>query len=160
MINLSKFNLVSLFDEVDKIFNIFVEENMPVECFGWRSWMIEKEIPKHSNGQLEKLHNKIGRDLKDKQSLYYEFKQVKDAFKDSITPPITLKNFRKECLGLPKKTFDYLIVMDVDRKTLGMYNWDCVDEASKLNDAGVTFKLKLSDVIQITSVPNTLSKLL
>ena len=49
--------------------------------------------------------------------------------------------------------------MDVDRKTLGMYDWDCVDEASKLNDAGVTFKLKLSDVIQITSVPNTLSKL-
>ena len=71
-----------------------------------------------------------------------------------------MKNFRKECLGLPKKTFDYLIVMDVDRKTLGMYDWDCVDEASKLNDAGVTFKLKLSDVIQITSVPNTLSKLL
>ena len=33
-------------------------------------------------------------------------------------------------------------------------------EASKFNDAGVTFKLKLSDVIQITSVPNTLSKLL
>ena len=160
MINLSKFNLVSLFDEVDKIFETFVKEHMSMECYGWRSWMIEKEMTKHSNGQLEKLHNQKGRDLKDNDSLYYEFKQVKDAFKDNITPPLTLKNFRGKCLGLPEKTFDYLIVMDVERTTLGMYDWDCVVEASKFNDAGVTFKLKLSDVIQITSVPNTLSKLL
>ena len=50
--------------------------------------------------------------------------------------------------------------MDVDRKMLGMYDWDCVDDACKLNDARVTVKLELSDAIQITSVPNSLSKLL
>tara|TARA_B100000282_G_scaffold7046_1_gene4916 strand:+ start:27 stop:509 length:483 start_codon:yes stop_codon:yes gene_type:complete len=160
MINLSKFNLVSLFDEVDKIFEKFVKDHMSMECYGWRSWMIEREMAKHSNGQLEKLYNQIGRDLKDNDSLYYEFKQVKDAFKDNVTPPFTLKNFRGKCLGLPEKTFDYLIVMDVNRKMLGMYDWDCVDEASKLNDASVTVKLELSDAIQITNVPNSLSKLL
>ena len=160
MINLSEFNLESLFKEVDKIFETFVKNHMSMECYGWRSWMIEKEITKHSNGQLEKLHNQKGRDLKDNDSLYYEFKQVKDAFKDNITPPLTLKNFRGKCLGLPEKTFDYLIVMDVDRKMLGMYDWDCVDDACKLNDARVTVKLELSDAIQITSVPNSLSKLL
>ena len=160
MINLSEFNLESLFKEVDKIFETFVKDHMSMECYGWRSWMIEKEITKHSNGQLEKLHNQKGRDLKDNESLYYEFKQCKDAFKDNITPVITLKNFRKQCLGFSKKTFDYLIVMDVDRKMLGMYDWDCVDDACKLNDARVTVKLELSDAIQITSVPNSLSKLL
>ena len=160
MINLSKFNLVPLFDGVDKIFEKFVKEHMSMECYGWRSWMIEREMARHSNGQLEKLHNQKGRDLKDNDSLYYEFKQVKDAFKDNVTPPFTLKNFRGKCLGLPEKTFDYLIVMDVDRKMLGMYDWDCVDEASKLNDASVTVKLELSDAIQITNVPNSLSKLL
>ena len=160
MINLSEFNLESLFKEVDKIFETFVKDHMPMECYGWRSWMIEKEIPKHSNGQLEKLHNQTGKDLKDSNSLYYEFKQVKDAFKDNTTPSIILKNFRGKCLGLSEKTFDFLIIMDVDRKMLGMYDWDCVDNASKLNDATVTVKLELSDAIQITSIPNGLSNLL
>ena len=160
MISLSKFNLETLFIEVDKIFKTFVEEKMPSECYGWRTWMIEKEIPKHSGGQLEKLHNQKGRDLKDNESLYYEFKQCKDAFKDNITPVITLKNFRKQCLGFSKKTFDYLIVMDVDRKMIAMYNWDYVDNVSQLNDAVVTVKLELSNAIETAFLPNPLSKLL
>ena len=159
MINLSEFNLESLFKEVDKIFETFVKDHMSMECYGWRSWMIEKEITKHSNGQLEKLHNQKGRDLKDNDSLYYEFKQVKDAFKDNITPPLTLKNFRGKCLGLPEKTFDYLIVMDVDRKMIAMYNWDYVDSVSQLNDAIVTVKLELSNAIETVCLPNSLSKL-
>ena len=133
---------------------------MPSECYGWRTWMIEKEIPKHSGDQLEKLHNQKGRDLKDNESLYYEFKQCKDAFKDNITPVITLKNFRKQCLGFSKKTFDYLIVMDVDRKMIAMYNWDYVDSVSQLNDAIVTVKLELSNAIETAFLPNPLSKLL
>ena len=159
MINLSEFNLESLFKEVDKIFETFVKDHMSMECYGWRSWMIEKEITKHSNGQLEKLHNQKGRDLKDNESLYYEFKQCKDAFKDNITPVITLKNFRKQCLGFSKKTFDYLIVMDVDRKMIAMYNWDYVDSVSQLNDAIVTVKLELSNAIETLCLPNSLSKL-
>tara|TARA_A100001388_G_C28367820_1_gene310980 strand:+ start:27 stop:509 length:483 start_codon:yes stop_codon:yes gene_type:complete len=160
MISLSKFNLETLFIEVDKIFETFVKDHMPVECYGWRSWMIESEIPKHSGGQLEKLHNQKGRDLKDTESLYYEFKQVKDAFKNNTTPEITLKNFRKECLGLSEKTFDYLIVMDVDRKMIAMYNWNYVESASQLNSATVTVKLELSNAIETACLPNSLSKLL
>ena len=160
MISLSKFNLETLFIEVDKIFKTFVEEKMPSECYGWRSWMIEKEISKQSGGQLEKLHNQKGRDLKDNESLYYEFKQCKDAFKDNITPVITLKNFRKQCLGFSKKTFDYLIVMDVDRKMIAMYNWDYIDSVSQLNDATVTVKLELFNAIETACLPNSLSKLL
>ena len=160
MIELSKFNLSLLFDEVDQIYKDFKEQHMPDECYGWRSWKIELALSKHSNGQLEKLHNQKGRDLKDSDSLYYEFKQVKNAFKKNTTPSIILKNFRGKCLGLPKKTFDYLILMDVDRKTLGMYDWDYVNRLSKLNDATVTVKLENCDAISMETAPNTLSILL
>tara|TARA_S200000501_G_scaffold344998_1_gene357277 strand:- start:49 stop:591 length:543 start_codon:yes stop_codon:yes gene_type:complete len=160
MINLSDFNLESLFEEVDKIFETYVKDHMPVECYGWRSWMIELALSKHSNGQLEKLHNQKGRDLRDIDSMYYEFKQVKDAFKDNTTPSIILKNFRGKCLGLSEKTFDFLIIMDVDRKMLGMYDWDYVNRLSKLNDATVTVKLELSNVIETVCLPNSLSNLL
>ena len=71
-----------------------------------------------------------------------------------------MKNFRGKCLGLPKKTFDYLILMDVDRKTLGMYDWDYVNRLSKLNDATVTVKLENCEAISMETVPNTLSTLL
>ena len=160
MIELSKFNLSLLFDEVDQIYKDFKEQHMPDECYGWRSWKIELALSKHSNGQLEKLHNQKGRDLRDIDSMYYEFKQVKDAFKDNTTPSIILKNFRGKCLGLSEKTFDFLIIMDVDRKMLGMYDWDYVNRLSKLNDATVTVKLENCEAISIETVPNTLSTLL
>ena len=160
MIDLGICNLSEFWEECDSIFEDFVVRKMPSECYGWRSWMIEKEISKQSGGQLEKLHNQKGRDLKDNESLYYEFKQCKDAFKGNITPVITLTNFRKQCLGFSKKTFDYLIVMDVDRKMIAMYNWDYIDSVSQLNDATVTVKLELSNAIETACLPNSLSKLL
>tara|TARA_Y100001938_G_C7857949_1_gene314129 strand:+ start:42 stop:530 length:489 start_codon:yes stop_codon:yes gene_type:complete len=160
MIELSKFNLSLLFDEVDQIYKNFEEQHMPDECYGWRSWKIELALSKHSGGQLEKLHNQKGRDLKDSDSLYYEFKQVKNAFKKNTTPTIILKNFRGKCLGLSKRTFDYLILMDVDRKTLGMYDWDYVNRSSIINDATITVKLEKCDAISMETAPNALSDLL
>ena len=162
MINFSDFNLTSLFKEVDGIFDKFNEEEMPCECYGWRSWMIEKTFAKHSNGKLIKLKNKNGRDFLslEKDGLSYEFKQVKDAFKNNITPSIVLKNFRGRCMGKSKKTFDYLIVMDVDRKILGMFDWEYVDTVSKVNDATITAQLSKEYAVQIETISNGLSDLL
>ena len=158
MIDFAKFNTPSLFDDVDKIFKEFKDQNMPSECYGWRSWRIEKTIEKHSNNQLIWV-DKRGYDFIS-GNVKYEFKQVKDAFKKITTPSITIKNYRGKCLGLSEKTFDYLIVMDVDRRMLAMYNWDYVSKVFKLNDANVTAVLELSEAIDVKLEPNGLSELL
>ena len=158
MIDFAKFNTPSLFDDVDKIFKEFKDQNMPAECYGWRSWRIEKTIEKHSNNQLEWV-DENGYDFIS-GNVKYEFKQVKDAFKKITTPSITIKNYRGKCLGLSEKTFDYLIVMDVDRRMLAMYNWDYVSKVSKVNDANVTAVLELSEAIEVKQKSNGLSELL
>ena len=151
MINLKSFDTKSFFQEVDEIFDEFARERMPPECYGWRSWKIEKSFVKHSNGSLTHLHSEKGRDFEDSQKLFYEFKQVKDAFKNTTTPDITTKNFYKECLGIPSKTFDYLIVFDADRKSIGMYDWEYINRKMKVNDAKITVKLEVSKAIEFLS---------
>jgi hypothetical protein len=77
MINLKKFDIKSFFKEVDEIFDEFKQEQMPSECYGWRSWRIERSFAKNSNGSLKHLHGEKGRDFKDIENCFYEFKQVK-----------------------------------------------------------------------------------
>ena len=159
MIDFEKFNLSLLFDDVDKTFKEFVDQNMPNQNLGWRSWKIEKALEKHSNNQLIWVKDKRGYDFIS-DNVKYELKQVKDAFEKITTPSITIKNYRGKCLGLSEKTFDYLIVMDVDRRMLAMYSWDYVSKVSKVNDANVTAVLELSEAIDVKLEPNGLSKLL
>jgi len=143
MISFKNFDTKSFFKEVDEIFNEFNQEQMPQECYGWRSWKIERAFVKHSNGSLKHLYNKKGKDFEDLNKLFYEFKQVKNAFKNTETPEITIKNFYKECLGISEKTFDYLIVFDAERKAIGIYDWEYVKDQMKVNDAKITVKLNL-----------------
>jgi hypothetical protein len=151
MINLKKFDIKSFFKEVDEIFDEFKQEQMPSECYGWRSWRIERSFAKNSNGSLKHLHGEKGRDFKDIENCFYEFKQVKNAFKYIETPEITTKNFYKNCLGVPKKSFDYLIVFDAERKAIGIYKWEHVEKKMKINDAKITVKLNLSETVQFFS---------
>ena len=151
MINLKSFITKAFFQEVDEIFDEFIGEKMPPECYGWRSWKIERAFAKHSNGSLTHLYAETGRDFQDSQKLFYEFKQVKDAFKNNVTPDITTKNFYKECLGIPSKTFDYLIVFDANRKSIGIYEWEYVERHMKVNDAKITVKLEVTEAIEFLS---------
>ena len=42
-------NKPTFFNECDNIFDFFKKENMPQQCFGYRSWLIEKALEKYSN---------------------------------------------------------------------------------------------------------------
>ena len=43
----------------------------------------------------------------------------KDAFKKEETPNVILKNFRKDTLDHYDQTFDYILIVDVERRILG-----------------------------------------
>ena len=139
-VDFSKMDLVSFWKEVHNIFDEFIKEKMPSECYGWRSWKIEKAFEKCSGNQLEWVDG-IGYDFIGIDKLKYEFKQVQNAFKKNETPPIIVKNWRKDRREY-QKSFDYLIVVDVDRETLGIFDGNYVNTKFVENDATVTAVLE------------------
>tara|TARA_B100001778_G_scaffold265373_1_gene226321 strand:+ start:125 stop:598 length:474 start_codon:yes stop_codon:yes gene_type:complete len=145
MIDFYKCDLPAFWEDCREIFDEFEREQMPEECYGWRSWKIERAFEKHSNGQL-KWQNGKGYDYTEliESSKKVEWKQVKDAFKKDVTPTVILKNFRTNCIRQYDKTFDYLIVIDVERETLGVFQWDYVHSKSIINDATITAQLEIS----------------
>ena len=142
-LNFSSIDLVSFWQECDEIFEQFEREEMPSECYGWRSWKIEKAFEKHSNSMLNWVDG-VGYDFVANDGLKYEFKQVKDAFKNQETPNIILKNFRKNTFDYYDQTFDYILVIDVERRTLGVYDWEYVYKKHIINSATVTAILEHS----------------
>ena len=139
-LNFSEMNLVSFWKDVHSIFDEFLMEKMPSECYGWRSWKIEKAFEKNSRDKLKWVDG-TGYDFIGIDKLKYEFKQVKDAFKKNQTPSIVIKNWRKDRKGY-KNSFDYLIVADVDREILGIFDAGYVQSRSSENDATVTAVLE------------------
>ena len=150
-IDFSKFNFIDFFNEVDDVFKEFEDKNMPPECYGWRSWCVEKLLEKHSGGQLEWIRNGKGCDffITDSERKRLEFKQVKDACKKNITPGIILKNFRGNSVKELEKTFDYLIVADIDRRTVLIFDYEYVKLKSVVCSADIKAQLELSEAIQI-----------
>ena len=72
MIDFSSFNLVSFWQECDSIFEQFKVEQQPSECYGWRSWRVEKAFEKHSKNALNWV-DEVGFDFIDSDGLKYEF---------------------------------------------------------------------------------------
>tara|TARA_B100000282_G_C31387048_1_gene333859 strand:+ start:44 stop:520 length:477 start_codon:yes stop_codon:yes gene_type:complete len=145
MIDFSLMDLASFWQECDEIFEQFEREKMPSECYGWRSWKIEKAFEKHSSNMLNWV-DEVGYDFVAGDNLKYEMKQVKDAFspKNKETPTITLKNFRKDTLNYYDQTFDYILVIDVERRILGVYDWEYIYSRHNINSATVTAILEHS----------------
>lgn len=137
MINLHEFNLEAFWEECDAIFEQFKREKMPSECYGWRSWKIEKAFERYSKSTLGWVDG-VGYDFVDEDNIKYEFKQVKDAFKKDETPSVVLKNFRKDTFDEYNQTFEYILIIDVERRTIGVYDWKYVSEVYTINAATVT----------------------
>ena len=141
MINLNEFDLDAFWNECDQIFEEFRREEMPPECYGWRSWRIEKAFEKYSNCAL-KWVNGMGYDFVEmsEPDIRIEFKQVLDAFKigKAETSNVILKNFRKSSFDHYDKTFDYILIIDVDRRIIGVYDWEYVESKHVINDATIT----------------------
>jgi hypothetical protein len=65
----------------------------------------------------------------------------------SYTKEITLKNFQGKNLGLPEKTFDYMLLWDTKNYSVGICSWDACIKNATLKDANVGFRVDYADII-------------
>ena len=151
---LSELKLQNIFNSWDLIHDEF--KNYPKQSLGHRSYLCEKIIEGESNSKLNYLVDHSLGDFVDNNGLYYESKEVKDAFKRNKTPEIVVKNFRGKCLGKPDKTYDYLIVWDRDRRMVAMFDHEYVAQQMVVKDAIITVKLEIVKAIQVKSLSEIL----
>ena len=147
--DLSELNLKSLFDKWDEVREEF--KDCPKQSLGHQAYLCEQIIQNESNGKLKLLKDNPQGDFVDNNGLFYESKEVKNAFKRDITPEITVKNFRGKCLGKPGKTYDFMIVVDSERRQIAMFNNEYVREKMEVKSATITVKLEKARAIQTIS---------
>tara|TARA_B100001996_G_scaffold277617_1_gene218148 strand:+ start:45 stop:530 length:486 start_codon:yes stop_codon:yes gene_type:complete len=153
--------LDEIFSETQKVYDEFVREEMPPQCYGWRSWKMEKIIErlcpdlKYIGG----IKNVEG-DFIHTDGTVYESKCVQDAFKlhkGSIKiPPITITNFRgwsyeKEFANM------VLLVWDIPRRCVGMFPPDAVQRHLKRTDSTTSTQLTIEEAIDYVSLNDLFS---
>ena len=145
MINPDLFNFAEIFGVIESTNGLKRNQTRPL-----RAEVQEIAIAKYSGGQLKYIGNQEnGRDffgLIDK--LYYESKGMDGLFQKRVpyTKEITLKNFQGNNLGLPEKTFDYMLLWDTKNYTVGICSWDACMKHTVIKDATVAFRVDYSDV--------------
>lgn len=116
-----------------------------------RAEVQEIAIAKYSGGQLQYVGDKEnGRDFFGLiDNLYYESKGMDGLFQKTVpyTKEITLKNFQGKNLGLPEKTFDYMLLWDTRNYTVGICSWDACMKNIVVKDANVSFRVNCDDVV-------------
>ena len=145
MINPDLFNFAEIFGVIESTNGLKRNQTRPL-----RAEVQEIAIAKYSGSQLKYIGNQEnGRDffgLIDK--LYYESKGMDGLFQKRVpyTKEITLKNFQGNNLGLPEKTFDYMLLWDTKNYTVGICSWDACMKHTVIKDATVAFRVDYSDV--------------
>ena len=145
MINPKLFDFPSIFRVVKSTDGLKRNQTRPL-----RTEVQEIAIAKYSGGQLQYVGDtENGRDfygLIDK--LYYESKGMDGLFQKRVpyTREITLKNFQGNNLGLPEKTFDYMLLWDTKNYTVGICSWDACMKHTVVKDATVVFRVDNSDI--------------
>jgi hypothetical protein len=145
MINPDLFNFAEIFGVVESTNGLKRNQTRPL-----RAEVQEIAIAKYSGGQLQYVGDtENGRDfygLIDK--LYYESKGMDGLFQKRVpyTKEITLKNFQGNNLGLPKKTFDYMLLWDTKNYTVGICSWDACMKHTIIKDATVAFRVNYNDI--------------
>ena len=145
MINPKLFDFPSIFGVVKSTDGLKRNQTRPL-----RTEVQEIAIAKYSGGQLQYVGDtENGRDfygLIDK--LYYESKGMDGLFQKRVayTREITLKNFQGNNLGLPEKTFDYMLLWDTKNYTVGICSWDACMKHTVVKDATVVFRVDNSDI--------------
>ena len=93
-------------------------------------------------------------------NLNYESKSMDGIFckKKPWTKEITLKNFRSKNLGLPEKTFDYMLLWDTKTYSVGICSWESCMKNTNIKDAIITFKVHFKDITFIASNVNPVEK--
>ena len=145
MINPKLFDFSSIFGAVKSTDGLKRQQTRPL-----RAEVQEIAIAKYSGGQLKYVGDKEnGRDfygLIDK--LYYESKGMDGLFQKRVpyTREITLKNFQGNNLGLPEKTFHYMLLWDTKNYTVGICSWDACMKHTTIKDATVAFRVDYVDI--------------
>lgn len=145
MINPNLFDFASIFGVVESTSGLKRNQTRPL-----RAEVQEIAIAKYSGGQLEYVGDKEnGRDFYGVvDNLYYESKGMDGLFQKTVpyTKEITLKNFQGTNLGLPEKTFDYMLLWDTKNYSVGICSWDACMKHTVIKDATVSFRVDYSDI--------------
>jgi len=144
-LDFDKFNFPKIFSAVVATESLKRSQTRPL-----RSEIQEIAIAKYSGDQLGYCGDtEYGRDFFGKNNeMFYESKAMDGLFQKRTgkTAPITLKNFRGKCLGLPEKTFDYMILWDTKTMTVGVASWDACIKNLKIKDAVIEIRVDQSDI--------------
>jgi hypothetical protein len=145
MINPNLFDFPSIFGVVKSTDGLKRQQTRPL-----RAEVQEIAIAKYSGGQLQYVGDKEnGRDFYGiVDGLYYESKGMDGLFQKTVpyTKEITLKNFQGNNLGLPEKTFDYMLLWDTKNYTIGICSWDACMKHTTIKDATVAFRVDYDDI--------------
>ena len=145
MINPNLFDFASIFGVVKSTDGLKRNQTRPL-----RAEVQEIAIAKYSGGQLRYVGDKEnGRDFYGLvDNLYYESKGKDGIFCKTIpwTKEITLKNFQGKSLGLPEKTFDYMLLWDTQNYTVGICDWDSCMKHTNIKDANISFRVHFDDI--------------
>jgi hypothetical protein len=145
MINFEFFDFPSIFGVIKSTEGLKRNQTRPL-----RAEVQEIAIAKYSGNQLEYVGDKEnGRDFYGLlDNLYYESKGMDGLFQKTVsyTKEITLKNFQGNNLGLPKKTFDYMLLWDTKNYSVGICSWDACMKHTVVKDATVSFRVDYSDI--------------
>jgi hypothetical protein len=145
MINSELFDFPSIFGVIKSTEGLKRNQTRPL-----RAEVQEIAIAKYSGGQLQYVGDKEnGKDfigISDK--LNYESKGMDGLFQKTVpyTKEITLKNFQGKNLGLPEKTFDYMLLWDTKNYSVGICSWDACIKNASLKDANVAFRVDNNDI--------------
>ena len=157
MINFDQFDFPAIFGCVKGTDGLKRNQTRTV-----RSELQEKAIAKYSGGQLQYVGDcENGRDfLGIHDGLYYESKGMDGMFLKTKprTREITLKNFQGKNLGLPKKTFEYMLLWDTKNYSAGICSWDACMKHTKIKDAVISFKVDFDDITFIAKNINPVDK--
>jgi hypothetical protein len=145
MINPELFDFPSIFGVIKSTEGLKRNQTRPL-----RAEVQEIAIAKYSGGQLKYIGDKEnGKDFYGLiDNLYYESKGMDGLFQKTVlyTKEITLKNFQGKNLGLPEKTFDYMLLWDTKNYTVGICNWDACMKYTAIKDATVSFRVDHCDI--------------
>jgi hypothetical protein len=145
MINFELFDFSSIFGVIKSTEGLKRNQTRPL-----RAEVQEIAIAKYSGGQLKYVGDtENGKDfigILDK--LNYESKGMDGLFQKTVpyTKEITLKNFQGKNLGLPEKTFDYMLLWDTKNYSVGICSWDACIKNAILKDANVGFRVDCDDI--------------
>jgi hypothetical protein len=145
MINPELFDFPSIFGVIKSTEGLKRNQTRPL-----RAEVQEIAIAKYSGSQLKYIGDKQnGKDFYGLiDNLFYESKGMDGLFQKNVpyTKEITLKNFQGKNLGLPEKTFEYMLLWDTQNYTVGICSWNACMKHTVMKDATVSFRVDYSDI--------------